>query len=84
MYDYKIEKLPVKLSAFHMQVLLGWKLIYKHNFSPHHYYIWNNCTILYKQKSTFMKTWFDKGILFVGELLNYQGYLMTYNVFISY
>ncbi|KAI2655875.1 ATPase expression protein 3 [Labeo rohita] len=84
MCDYKIEKLPVKLSAFHRQALLGWKLIYKHNFSPHQYYIWNNCNILYKHKSIFMKTWFDKGILLVGQLLNSQGYLMTYNEFLSY
>ncbi len=45
------------------------------------YYIWNNCNILYKHKSIFMKTWFDKGILLVGQLLNSQGYLMTYDEF---
>uniref|UniRef100_A0A9J8ACX2 Reverse transcriptase domain-containing protein n=1 Tax=Cyprinus carpio carpio TaxID=630221 RepID=A0A9J8ACX2_CYPCA len=84
MCDYRIEKLPVKLSAFHRQALLAWKLIYKHNFSPHYYYIWNNCNILYKHKSIFLKTWFDEGILVVGQLLNYQGYLMTYDEFLSY
>ncbi len=31
-----------------------------------------------------MKTWFDKGILLVGQLLNFQGYLMTYDEFLSY
>ena len=70
MYDYKIEKLSVKL------------LIYKHSFSPHQYYIWNNCIILYNHKSIFMKTWFDKGILLVGQLLNSQVYLMTYDEFL--
>jgi len=33
--DYKIEKLPIKLSDFHQQALLAWKLIYKHNFLLH-------------------------------------------------
>jgi len=32
--DYKIEKLPLPLSKFHKQMLLAWKLIYKHIFSP--------------------------------------------------
>ncbi len=56
MCDYKIEKLPVKLSTFHAQALLAWKLIYKHNFSPQRYFIWNNRCILYKHKSIFWKT----------------------------
>ncbi len=30
---------PVKLSTFHAQALLAWKLIYKHNFSPQRYFI---------------------------------------------
>jgi len=42
MCDYKIDKLPVKLSAFHAQALLA--------FSPQRCFICNNCCILYKQK----------------------------------
>lgn len=51
--NYNVEKLPVKLSVFHKQVLLAWTLIYKHNFSPHRYIIWNNRDILVKNKSLF-------------------------------
>lgn len=32
--DYDLKQLPVKVSAFHHQVLLDWKLIYKHNSVP--------------------------------------------------
>ncbi len=84
MCDYKIEKLPVKLSAFHAQALLAWKLIYKHNFSPQRYFIWNNRCILYKHKSIFLKSWFDKGIVLVSHLFNTQGYLMTYDEFLEH
>ncbi len=73
---------PVKLSTFHAQALLAWKLIYKHNFSPQRYFIWNNRCILYKHKSIFLKNWFDKGIVLVSHLFNTQGYLMTYEEFL--
>ncbi len=33
--DFAIQRLPLKLPEFHKQVLLYWKLIYKHNFSLH-------------------------------------------------
>lgn len=29
-------------SAFHQQVLLYWKLLFKHNFMPHNTPVWNN------------------------------------------
>lgn len=51
--NYNVDKIPEKLSLFHKQVLLAWSLIYKHNFSPHKYIIWNNRDILYKNKSLF-------------------------------
>lgn len=40
--DFEPSKLKCKLSSFHSQVLLYWKLIYKHNFSPHSCSLWNN------------------------------------------
>lgn len=46
--DYKIEKLPTKLSNFYKQTLLAWKLIYKHNFSPKASFVWNNQDFQYK------------------------------------
>jgi len=44
--NYNVMKIPLKLSNFHKQMLLAWSLIYKHNFSPHRYYLWNNKDIL--------------------------------------
>ncbi len=73
---------PVKLSTFHAQALLAWKLIYKNNFSPQSYFIWNNRCIVYKHRSIFLKNWFDKGIVLVSHLFNTQGYLMTYEEFL--
>lgn len=52
---YNSEKIPIRLSNFHKQVLLAWSLLYKHNFSPHSYSIWNNIDILYKNKTFFFE-----------------------------
>ncbi len=46
--DFEPLKLNCKLSSFHSQVLLYWKLLYKHNFSPHSCSLWNNKYILMK------------------------------------
>lgn len=40
--NYNTDRIPVSLSNFHKQTLLAWSLIYKHNFSPNRYFIWNN------------------------------------------
>lgn len=82
--SYKINKIPVKLSNFHKQVLLAWNLIYKHNFSPQRYYIWNNGDILCKKKSFFLKNWFDKSIFLVSQLINTEGSLMSHDEFTTY
>ena len=63
-------------------MLLSWALIYKYNFSPHRYYIWNNKDILYRNKSLFYPFWFTNNILLVHQLFNPDGSLMTYNEFI--
>uniref|UniRef100_A0A3P9JAY0 Reverse transcriptase zinc-binding domain-containing protein n=1 Tax=Oryzias latipes TaxID=8090 RepID=A0A3P9JAY0_ORYLA len=80
---YNVEKLPTKLSSFHKQVLLAWNLIYKHNFSPHKYIIWNNRDILYKNTSLYLETWIQNGILLVAQLFNKEGQLLNYNEFLS-
>jgi len=59
--NYNINKIPIKLSNFHKHMLLAWSLLFKHNFSPHRYYIWNNKDILYKNKSLFF--FFKLGII---------------------
>uniref|UniRef100_A0A669DIK2 Reverse transcriptase domain-containing protein n=1 Tax=Oreochromis niloticus TaxID=8128 RepID=A0A669DIK2_ORENI len=81
--NYNINKIPLKLSNFHKQMLLSWSLIYKHNFSPHRYYIWNNRDILYKHKSVFLSNWFDNGIHRVAQLINPVGGLLSYSEFMN-
>lgn len=60
--DFSIPKLPIILSSYHKQVLLYWKLIFKHNFSPHKSPIWNNRYILFRNKSLFYRDWLERGI----------------------
>ena len=40
--NYEVSKIPTRLSSFHKQMLSCWTLFYKHNFTPHNYFIWNN------------------------------------------
>lgn len=49
--DYSITKLPIKLAKYRQQVLLSWKLLYKHNFTPHNIPLWINRYILHKGNS---------------------------------
>lgn len=81
--NYNIDKIPVKLSAFHRQTFLAWSLIFKHNFSPHKYYLWNNKDILYKHKSLFLKYWFENNIIWVDQLFNREGILFSYKDFLA-
>uniref|UniRef100_A0A3B3BAV7 Reverse transcriptase domain-containing protein n=1 Tax=Oryzias melastigma TaxID=30732 RepID=A0A3B3BAV7_ORYME len=81
---YKPDKVPLKLSAYHKQMLLAWSMIYKHNFSPHRFYIWNNRYILYKNQTIFIQQWFYNNIRLVSQLFNQQGQLYTYTEFIQY
>lgn len=76
-------KLPLKLSNLHKQMLLAWHIIYKHNFSPHSYYIWNNCNILYKTKSLFFPDWANNNINLVSQLIRPDGYLFSYSEFLN-
>ena len=80
--NYQINKIPLKLSEFHKQVLLAWKIIYKHNFSPQKYYLWNNGDILHNKKSLFLRNWFERDIDTVAQLLSSDGLLMSYEEFI--
>lgn len=81
--NYNIDKMPIKLSNFHKQIFLSWSLIFKHNFSPHGCYIWNNRDILYKHKSLFLENWFVHGIVRVKQLFNSNGCLMSYTEFLN-
>uniref|UniRef100_A0A3P9KVS8 Reverse transcriptase zinc-binding domain-containing protein n=1 Tax=Oryzias latipes TaxID=8090 RepID=A0A3P9KVS8_ORYLA len=80
--NYKIEKLPTKLSNFYKQALLAWKLVYKHNFSPTTCFIWNNSNVKYKNKSLFFPRWCDNDIVLIRQLFNSHGHLLTYEEFL--
>lgn len=80
--NYSIMKIPIKLSLFHRQILLAWSLIFKHNFTPHSYIIWNNKDLLYKRKSLFFDSWFKNGIIFVSQLFNQNGSICNYSEFL--
>ncbi len=60
-------------------MLLAWSLIFKHNFTPHSYLIWNNKNLLYKRKSLFFEHWFKKFIIFVSQLFNQNGSICNYS-----
>lgn len=80
--DFEVGKLPLKLSDFHKQILLYWKIVFTHNFSPHGATLWNNRVITVSKKSLFKYEWYDKGIVFVKDLLYENGSLLEYNDFI--
>ncbi len=80
--NYNIARIPYNLSKFHKQSLLAWSLIFKHNFSPHRYFIWNNQDIVYKRKSLFFSNWFEKNILIVSQLFNSEGLILSYEEFL--
>lgn len=79
--DFNVKKLPIHLSSFHQQVLLYWRLIYKHNFSPHNTPIWNCQFITTRYKSLFLQKWFEKGIWSLMHILNDSGNLMSFEEF---
>ncbi len=81
--NFSVDKIPVQLAGFHRQALLVLKLVYKHNFSPHNYFIWNNKDILFKNKSLFYHTWFKEDILLVRQLVNSHGYWISSEISIT-
>ncbi len=83
-HNYNVFKLPIKLSKFYQQALFAWKLCYSHNFSPHKTIIWNNEDITVRNKSIFKQDWVDKGILFVSDLFDNDGVLLSYERFLNH
>ncbi len=47
-------------------------------------FICNNCNVLYKSKSIFFQSWFDKNILLISQLVNTQGLLFSYKEFLDH
>ncbi len=79
--DFDIPKLPVKLSSFHQQVLRYWKLIFKHNFTPHTTPLWNNRYIVIKRKSFYYEDWMERGIWSILHLLDSRGNFLSLDAF---
>lgn len=80
--NYAIKILAIKLSMFHQQALLAWKLCYTHNFSPHKTIIWNNGSIISGNKSIYKQNWINKNIIYVSDLFDNEGLLLSYERFI--
>ena len=57
--------------------------IYKHNFPPHNYLIWNKKNILYKHNFLFLENWVCNNILLVDQLFNEKGRPFTYEKFLA-
>uniref|UniRef100_A0A3P9JF49 Reverse transcriptase domain-containing protein n=1 Tax=Oryzias latipes TaxID=8090 RepID=A0A3P9JF49_ORYLA len=81
--DFEVNKIPFILSNFHKQVLQFWKMIFNHNFTPHGSTLWNNRTVIVGRKSLFKQDWFDRNILFVTDLTDSDGNLLTFSSFID-
>lgn len=81
--NFNVTKLPLKLSKFHQQALLAWKLCYSHNFSPHKAIIWNNEDITIKKKSIFKQKWIERNIIFVCDLFDCHGIMLNYERFLQ-
>lgn len=79
--DFDIKKLPISLSEFHKQILLYWKMLYVHNFSPHLSVIWNNRYILHRNKSLFYEDWYENNIWSILHLMDDEGNLLNYEQF---
>lgn len=81
--DFEVGKISVKLSNFHKQILNFWKMLFKHNFSPHRSTLWNNRVILSNRRSLFKQSWFEKGIVFVTDLLDDTGNVFDFASFLN-
>lgn len=81
--DFDVHKVPVKLSNFHKQILQFWKMIFTHNFSPHGSILWNNRVITINRKSIFRRDWYEKGILFVKDVMDSDGRLLDYRAWLE-
>lgn len=75
-HDFEISKLPIKLSTFHQQVLLQWKMIFKHNFRPHNVPLWDNRLILCRKKSIFMEDWIEKQMWSIVHIIDGSGNIL--------
>lgn len=79
--DFDVRKIPIQLSPFHQQILMYWKMIYKHNFSPHNTPVWNCRYITFRNKSLFNKNLIENDIWSVTHFLKDNNTFMSHNEF---
>lgn len=58
-------------------------MIFTHNFSPHGSTLWNNRVIIINRKSLFRYDWYEKGIVFVNDIIDDNGNLLEYKAFLD-
>ena len=81
--NYSPDNLPVKLSRFHQQSLLSWKLCFTHGFSPHKTLLWNNECITIRYIYIFDSKWFERSVNNILSVLNEHSFVLSYESFIS-
>lgn len=76
---FSCNKLPVKLANFHKQAHAC--KLNSVTIPPTRGILWNNPNVLRGNKSVFIKNWFDKGVIFVLDLLKKDGNFCSYSEF---
>ena len=73
--NYNVGKLDRKIPLFYRELLDYFQQLRSNYEDPlkREFILWNNRDINIENKSVFWKTWRDKNVLFVQDLLNYQG-----------
>ena len=73
--NYSVEKLDKKIPLFYRELLEYFQELRSNCEDPlqREFILWNNKDINVENKSVFWKSWRDKNVLFVQDLLNNQG-----------
>ena len=75
--------IPIYIPFFYRQVLYAWfnfKNIVGDSYI-HKNVLWNNKHILIQKKNIFFKDWYDKGVIFLSDLMNEEGKIISYETF---
>lgn len=52
-------------------------MVFTHNFPPHNSTVWNNSVITINRKSVFIGNWFERDIIFVTDLMDCNGSILS-------
>ena len=77
------DMIPINIPFFYRQVLHAWfnfKNIVSDSYK-HENVLWNNKHILIQKRIIFFKDWYDKGIIYVSDLMNEEGKIISYKTF---